>query len=129
MNKWNIGDAGGIEIFLDKYSHTNEVSIDLYNQTQAEISVMSINERFPEIFNWMSLFDFNVLLIIIIMIIINLSKEKNIESALRTYKQKVQKTKQIQKLRERQEFTKKSVKKRSQINKAIYLQKKRNQFS
>ena len=70
MNKWNIGDAGGIEIFLNKYSHTNEVSIDLYNQTQAEISVMSINERFPEIFNWMSLFDFNVLLIIIIMILV-----------------------------------------------------------
>jgi lipoprotein-releasing system permease protein len=70
MNKWNIVDAGGIEIFLNKYSHTNEVSIDLYNQTQAEISVMSINERFPEIFNWMSLFDFNVLLIIIIMILV-----------------------------------------------------------
>ncbi|MDB4239563.1 FtsX-like permease family protein, partial [Flavobacteriaceae bacterium] len=32
--------------------------------------VMSINERFPEIFNWMSLFDFNVLLIIIIMILV-----------------------------------------------------------
>ena len=63
------------------------------------------------------------------MIIIDLQKEKSIETALRTYKQKVQKTKQIQKLRERQEFTKKSVKKRSQVNKAIYLQKKRNQFS
>ncbi len=46
------------------------------------------------------------------MIIINLNNEKNIESALRTYKQKVQKTKQIQKLRERQEFVKPSVKKK-----------------
>ena len=35
-----------------------------------ETSVMSINEKFPEIFNWMSLFDFNVLLIIIIMILV-----------------------------------------------------------
>jgi ribosomal protein S21 len=34
------------------------------------------------------------------MIIIDLSKEKTIESALRTYKSKIQKTKQIQKLRE-----------------------------
>ncbi len=56
------------------------------------------------------------------MIIINLNNEKNIESALRTYKQKVQKTKQIQKLRERQEFVKPSVKKRSQRLKAIYVQ-------
>ena len=35
------------------------------------------------------------------MIIIDLSKEKNLETALRSYKNKVQKTKQIQNLRER----------------------------
>jgi small subunit ribosomal protein S21 len=60
------------------------------------------------------------------MIIIDLNNEKNIESALRTYKQKVQKTKQIQKLRERQEFVKPSVKKRSQRLKAIYVQQIKN---
>lgn len=57
------------------------------------------------------------------MIIIDLKKEKNLESALRTYKQKVQKTKQVQKLRERQEFVKPSVKRRAEIRKAIYVQK------
>lgn len=60
------------------------------------------------------------------MIIIELSKEKSIESALRTYKQKVQKTKQIQKLRERQEFVKPSVTKRAEKLKAIYVQGKKN---
>jgi small subunit ribosomal protein S21 len=60
------------------------------------------------------------------MIIINVSKEKNIESALRTYKQKVQKTKQIQKLRERQEFVKPSVRRRKEILKAVYVQQIKN---
>ena len=60
------------------------------------------------------------------MIIIDLSKEKTIESALRTYKSKIQKTKQIQKLRERQVFIKPSVKKRTGRLKAIYLEQKRN---
>jgi small subunit ribosomal protein S21 len=63
------------------------------------------------------------------MIIIDLSKEKTIESALRTYKNKVQKTKQIQKLRERQEFVKPSVKKRTERLKAIYVEQKRNGLS
>ena len=63
------------------------------------------------------------------MIIINLENEKNIESALRTYKQKVQKTKQVQKLRERQEFVKPSVKKRTQRLKAIYIQQIKNGLS
>ena len=60
------------------------------------------------------------------MIIIDLSKERNIESALRTYKQKVQKTKQIQKLRERQEFVKPSVTRRKEVLKAVYVQKIKN---
>jgi small subunit ribosomal protein S21 len=60
------------------------------------------------------------------MIIINISKEKNIESALRTYKTKVQKTKQIQQLRERQEFVKPSVIRRKEVLKAIYVEQKKN---
>jgi small subunit ribosomal protein S21 len=63
------------------------------------------------------------------MIIIDLQKEKSIETALRTYKQKIQKTKQVQKLRERQEFVKPSVKKRTERLKAVYIQQKRNGLS
>ena len=63
------------------------------------------------------------------MIIIDLQKEKSIETALRTYKQKVQKTKQVQKLRERQQFVKPSVKKRMERLKAVYVQQKRNGLS
>jgi small subunit ribosomal protein S21 len=60
------------------------------------------------------------------MIIVDLSKEKSIESALRTYKSKVLKVKQVQKLRGRQEFTKPSVIKRKEKLKAIYVQNKKN---
>lgn len=60
------------------------------------------------------------------MIIINIANEKSLESALRTYKSKVQKTKQIQKLRERQEFVKPSVTKRVEKLKAIYSEKIKN---
>ena len=63
------------------------------------------------------------------MIIIDLTKEKNIESALRTYKQKVQKTIQIQKLRERQQFVKPSVTRRKEVLKAVYVQQMKNGLS
>lgn len=56
------------------------------------------------------------------MIIVNVSKEKNLESALKKYKYKVQKTKQTEKLREKQEYTKPSVEKRGKKLKAIYKQ-------
>ena len=63
------------------------------------------------------------------MIIIDLTKERSIESALRTYKQKVQKTKQIQKLRERQQFEKPSVTRRKEVLKAVYVQQMKNGLS
>jgi len=59
------------------------------------------------------------------MIIIEVGKNENIERALKRYKFKVFKTKQLEKLRERQEFVKKSEKRRKQKQKAKYIQKKK----
>ena len=53
-------------------------------------------------------------------------KNKNIESALKNYKSKVYKTKQLKNLNENKEYTKDSVKKREENKKAIYVNKKRN---
>lgn len=52
-------------------------------------------------------------------------KNGNIEVALKEYKWKVQKVKQVEELRERKEFIKKSVKKRLQIEEA----KRKNKYS
>jgi len=57
------------------------------------------------------------------MIIVQVKNEKSIDQALKTYKFKIYKTKQIQKLQERQEYKKPSVKRRVQIQKAKYKQK------
>jgi small subunit ribosomal protein S21 len=60
------------------------------------------------------------------MIIIDVTKEKSLESALRTYKHKVQKVKQVQQLRERKEFVKPSVTKRKEKLTAVYVQQIKN---
>ena len=56
------------------------------------------------------------------MIVIEVQKGESIEKALKRYKYKVIKTKQIDMLRERQEFVKKSVTKRMKKQKAKYKQ-------
>jgi small subunit ribosomal protein S21 len=60
------------------------------------------------------------------MIIVTIKNNENIEKALKTLKSKVIKTKQNQTLVGRKEYTKKSVKRRAEITKAIYKEKKRN---
>jgi small subunit ribosomal protein S21 len=54
------------------------------------------------------------------MLIIDVSR--GLEVALKQYKNKVNKVKQIQELRKRQEFVKPSVIKREQVIKAKYIQ-------
>ena len=56
------------------------------------------------------------------MIVIEVQKGESIEKALKRYKYKVIKTKQIDMLRKRQEFVKKSVTKRMKKQKAKYKQ-------
>lgn len=60
------------------------------------------------------------------MIIIDVKTEKNLDSALRLLKQKVQKIKQNQELKDRKEFEKQSVRKRKLKQKAIYTLKIKN---
>ena len=55
------------------------------------------------------------------MLIINVEND-NIDKALKQYKGKVIKTKQLKKLRDLQDFTKPSVKKRLQLQKAKYIE-------
>jgi small subunit ribosomal protein S21 len=57
------------------------------------------------------------------MIIVNIDQKTPIEKALKMLKNKVIKTKQNDILRERKEYTKKSVVLRTQKKKAIYKQK------
>ncbi|MFL2637668.1 MAG: ABC transporter permease [Flavobacteriaceae bacterium] len=70
MNRWKNNQVGNIELFLQDQSDIEKVSTLLYEETSSQISVISILEKFPEIFNWIALFDINVLLIIIIMILV-----------------------------------------------------------
>ena len=51
----------------------------------------------------------------------------NIEKALKTLKNKVIKTQQVQELQKRTEYVKPSVKRRTEIKDAIYRQKKRTE--
>ncbi len=57
------------------------------------------------------------------MLIVDSKDCENIDKALKKYKKKYEKSKVLLQLRERQSFTKPSVRRRNQILKAVYKQK------
>jgi len=61
------------------------------------------------------------------MIIVPVKEGENIERALKKYKRKFEKTGVVKELRERQKYTKPSVKKREARLKAIYIQQLKNE--
>jgi small subunit ribosomal protein S21 len=60
------------------------------------------------------------------MIIIDVTKFKSIEHALKVYKNKTNKIGTVRELRDRAEFVKPSVERRAEVKKAVYIQKKFN---
>ena len=60
------------------------------------------------------------------MIIIDVTKFKSIEHALKVYKNKHNKIGTVRELRDRAEFVKPSVERRAEVKKAVYIQKKFN---
>ncbi len=70
MNKWNKNQVGGFEIFIDDFDKIKEKTNEIYIETPSNLNVISILEKYPQIFEWIDLFDINVYLIIGIMIVI-----------------------------------------------------------
>ena len=75
LNNWNSFDYSAIEISLIDKSNIDLVekkinSTDLLNINN--LAIQTVESKFQNIFNWVSIFDFNIILILILMIIISI---------------------------------------------------------
>jgi lipoprotein-releasing system permease protein len=70
MNKWKDTEVGNFEVFLNSFDDIDEKSNDIYGITVSSLDTKSIKDKYYKIFEWISLFDFNIALIIGIMIIV-----------------------------------------------------------
>ena len=70
MNRWTEEEVGGFEVFLSDFDDINEKSNEVYTHTVSTLNSESIVEKYPAIFEWISLFDNNIYLIIVIMILV-----------------------------------------------------------
>jgi len=70
LNKWTNNQVGGFEVILDSFDNIQVKGNEIYNQIEAELNSKTIVESYPNIFDWIQLFDNNVSFIIVIMILI-----------------------------------------------------------
>ncbi|WP_339708291.1 FtsX-like permease family protein [uncultured Kriegella sp.] len=70
MNKWRTDQVGNFEVFLDDFEDIDEKSKEIHGRTISTLDTRTVEDKYYNIFEWISLFDFNIALIIGIMIIV-----------------------------------------------------------
>ncbi len=70
MNKWTTDQVGNFEIFLDSFDMIDEKTREIYGKTLSNLDTQNIKNKYYQIFEWIGLFDFNIALIIGIMVIV-----------------------------------------------------------
>ena len=70
INKWNNDQIGNLEVFIDNYENLDLLTNEIYSITPSTVNVQSVRDKYYSIFDWIKLFDKNMIAIIIIMIIV-----------------------------------------------------------
>jgi lipoprotein-releasing system permease protein len=70
LNKWSENEIGSYEVFVEEFSQIDQIGNEVYNEVGSFLDSQTIKERYFSIFKWLELFDFNIILIIFIMIVV-----------------------------------------------------------
>lgn len=71
MNKWEENQIGNFEVFLNSFDDIDAKSNEIYGKTVSTLDTQTIVNKYYKIFEWINLFDFNIILIIGIVIIVS----------------------------------------------------------
>lgn len=70
LNKWSENEVGGFEVLLDEFDAIAQKENEINSEIGITLNSKSITETYPNVFDWIKLFDNNVWFIIAIMIFI-----------------------------------------------------------
>lgn len=70
LNNWEKNEVGGFEVFIEDFNQLDQKGGEVYDNTSSLLDTQTIRQKYYSIFEWLSLFDFNIALIIGIMILV-----------------------------------------------------------
>ena len=70
LNKWTEDEIGSFEVFIEDFDQIDTIGNQVYNEINSFLDSQTIKERYYSIFKWLELFDFNIILIIGIMVLV-----------------------------------------------------------
>jgi len=70
LNRWKKDEVGAFEVFVTDFDDIRNIGNQVYDATPSTLNSITIRDKYATIFEWLDLFDFNIVLIIGIMILI-----------------------------------------------------------
>ena len=70
LNKWNKDQVGAFEVFVNDFSAIEQIGEKVYEETSSFLDSKTIVEKFSYIFEWLKLFDVNIIVILVVMILV-----------------------------------------------------------
>ena len=70
INKWNPDQVGAFEVFVKDFNNIKTTGNQIYEQTSSDLDTKTIIEKYSYIFDWLQLFDFNIIVILAVMILV-----------------------------------------------------------
>jgi lipoprotein-releasing system permease protein len=70
VNKWAADQVGSYEVILEDYKTLSQTADTIYEAVPSDLDVIAVTDRYANIFQWIALFDYNILIILIIMIVV-----------------------------------------------------------
>ena len=70
LNKWDSNEIGGFEVLLNDFDELEQKGNEIYQNIPSTLNAQTISEKYPAIFEWLQLFNTNIVVIIGIMILI-----------------------------------------------------------
>ncbi len=70
LNRWEEDQIGGFELFVEDFDAIRAIGNKVYEETGSTLDTQTIRDKYYSIFEWLDLFDFNIILIIGIMILV-----------------------------------------------------------
>ncbi len=70
INKWKPDQVGAFEVFVNDFDNIKTIGERVYEHTSSTLDSQTIVEKYNYIFEWLQLFDFNIVVILIVMILV-----------------------------------------------------------
>ena len=70
INKWKEDQVGAFEVFVKDFDNIKATGNQIYDQTSSTLDTKTIIEKYSYIFDWLQLFDFNIIVILAVMILV-----------------------------------------------------------